>query len=279
MASAMPVDADKAGWSWDHGRMNMKTTFLCLLAFLLLPALPACAQVPEYGYTVVHTYPHDTGAYTEGLFWHDGYLYESTGEVGSSSIRKVDLKSGETVQKKVLMPPYYGEGIIALDNRLYQLTWRSGKGFIYDFEGFNKIGDFSYPGEGWGMTSDGKHLLMSDGTPQIRVLDPASLKEVRRITVTWDGNEVGRINELEWIKGEIWANIWLSKRIARIDPETGNIVAFIDLEGLGPKPGEVRDPNNAVLNGIAYDKKGDRIFVTGKHWPHLYQIKLKKPRK
>lgn len=252
----------------------MKTTFLCLMAFLLLPVLPACAQVPVDGYKVVQTYPHDAGAFTEGLFWHDGYLYESTGEVGSSSIRKVDLESGETVKKKVLMPPYYGEGIIALKDRLYQLTWRSQKGFIYDFKSFEKVGEFNYPGEGWGMTTDGQHLLMSDGTPQIRVLDPASLKEIRRITVTWDGNQVGRVNELEWIKGEIWANIWLTQRIARIDPETGKIVGFIDLTGLGPKPGEVRDPNNAVLNGIAYDKTRDRIFVTGKNWPHLYQIKV-----
>ena len=257
----------------------MKSIALFLLAFVLLPILPACAEVPVFGYKVVKTYPHDTGAYTEGLFWHSGYLYESTGEVGRSSIRKVDLETGETLKKKALMPPYYGEGIIALKDKLYQLTWQSGKGFIYDFNTFEKTGEFSYSGQGWGMTTDGKHLLMSDGTPRIRVLDPDTLEVVRRITVTWDGHEVGNINELEWIKGEIWANIWLTHRIARIDPKTGVIGSFIDLAGLAPKADEVRDPSNAVLNGIAYDRQRDRIFVTGKNWPHLYQIKLVAPEK
>ncbi len=256
----------------------MKTRLVLLLAFLLLPSLPACADVPVYGAKVIKTYPHDTGAFTEGLFWHDGYLYESTGEVGRSSIRKVDLATGEVVQKMVLMPPYYGEGIIKFGDKLYQLTWRSGTGFIYDFKSFDKLGQFHYSGEGWGMTTDGKRIYMSDGTPQIRVLDPATLKVQRRITVTWNGHEVANINELEWIKGEIWANIWLTHRIARIDPASGAIRAFIDLSGLLPKPGEVRDPNNAVLNGIAWDKQRDRIFVTGKNWPHLYQIELVKPK-
>lgn len=255
----------------------MKIRGLLLSALLLLPVLSVCASVPVYGIKVVKTYPHDTGAYTEGLFWHRGFLYESTGEVGTSSIRKVDLESGETIKKKVLMPPYYGEGIIKFGDKLYQLTWQSGTGFIYDFKSFEKSGQFHYSGQGWGMTSDGKQIYMSDGTPQIRVLDPETLKIQRRITVTWDGNQVERINELEWIKDEIWANIWLTNRIARIDPKTGAIKAFIDLSGLAPKPEEVRDPGNAVLNGIAYDKKRDRIFVTGKNWPHLYQIKLVKP--
>ena len=255
----------------------MKTRILCLLACLLLPSLPACADVPVYGVKVLKTYPHDTGAFTEGLFWHGGFLYESTGEVGTSSIRKVDLATGEVVRKKVLMPPYYGEGIIKVGEKLYQLTWQSGTGFIYDFKTLEKTGQFHYPGQGWALTTDGKRIYMSDGTPKIRVLGPETLKPERYITVTWDGNEVANINELEWIKGEIWANIWLTTRIARIDPETGAIKAFIDLSGLVPKPGEVRDPNNAVLNGIAYDKKRDRIFVTGKNWPHLYQIELVKP--
>lgn len=255
--------------------MNIRV--LCLSACLLLASVTACAEVPVYGVEVVNTYPHDTGAFTEGLFWHEGYLYESTGEVGKSSIRKVDLESGEVVQKKALMPPYYGEGIIAVGERLFQLTWRSGKGFIYDFKTFERTGEFRYPGEGWGMTTDGQRIYMSDGTPQIRVLDPATLEVERRITVTWDGHEVARLNELEWIKGEIWANIWLTHRIARIDPASGAITAFIDLSSLAPSRESLRNPHDAVLNGIAWDQDGDRIFVTGKYWPHLYQIKLVPP--
>lgn len=257
----------------------MKRYASLFLGLILLPLAALHADVPVYGYKVVRTYPHDTGAYTEGLFWHDGYLYESTGTVGKSTIRKVDLDSGETVRKINLMPPYYGEGIIVFGDKLYQLTWQSGTGFIYDFDTLARVGQFSYPGQGWALTTDGQRLYMSDGTPQIRVLDPDTLDEVRRITVTWDGHEVGRINELEWIRGEIWANIWLTSRIARIDPETGHIVGFVDLEGLGPGAGEVRDPSNAVLNGIAWDAKRKRIFVTGKNWPHLYQIQLTGPRK
>ncbi|MGB8715492.1 MAG: glutaminyl-peptide cyclotransferase [Rhodanobacteraceae bacterium] len=257
----------------------MKRFVPCVFLCLVCLTGPALADVPVYGYRVVHSWPHDTGAYTEGLFWHDGYLYESTGNVGTSTIRKVDLKTGETVKKITLMPPYYGEGIIVFGDKLYQLTWQSGTGFIYDFDSFRKIGQFSYPGQGWALTTDGKHIYMSDGTPQIRVLDPDSLAIDHRITVTWNGHEVANVNELEWIKGEIWANIWLTRRIARINPKTGAITGFVDLTGLGPKPGEMRDPNNDVLNGIAYDSKRDRIFVTGKNWPQLYQIELTRPRK
>lgn len=249
---------------------------LYLVALLLLVAAPAWARVPVFGYKVVHTFPHDTGAYTEGLFWHDGYLYESTGGVGKSSIRKVDLDSGEVVKRRNLMPPYFGEGIIAFDGKLYQLTWKAGTGFIYDFDSFEKLDKFWYPGQGWGMTTDGKVLYMSDGTPQIRVLDPATLKVKRRINVTWDGHRVARINELEWIDGEIWANIWMTDRIARIDPASGEITAFVDLKGLNKHVG--RRHGEAVLNGIAWDRANDRIFVTGKLWPHLYQIELVAPK-
>lgn len=254
----------------------MKSALLILL--LLIACNGARADnVPVYGYTVIHTWPHDTGAYTEGLFWHDGYLYESTGNVGQSSIRKVDLASGNVVQIKRLPPPWYGEGIVAWKGKLYQLTWRGGTGFIYDLKTFKKLGQFNYPGEGWALTRNDRHLYMSDGTPEIRILDPDTLKQTGSLRVTWDGHAVGNINELEWVNGEIYANIWLTRRIARIDPKSGAVVGFIDLGGLAPE--HTTDPVNDVLNGIAWDARDQRLFVTGKRWPHIYEIRLTAPRK
>jgi glutaminyl-peptide cyclotransferase len=251
-----------------------------IFAFALLCSLSvsrAYAAIPVYGYTVVHTYPHDRGAYTEGLFYLDGYLYEATGEVGQSSVRKVELKTGEVVQQLHLAPPDFGEGIVAWKHRLIELTWQSQHGYIYDLETFKPIGGFDYPGEGWSLTQDGKHILMSDGSPTIRVLDPDTLQQVSHILVVADGEPLTNINELEWVKGQIYANVWLTRRIARIDPTTGNVVGWIDLTGLGPKPEELGDPGNDVLNGIAYDAKHDRLFVTGKRWPSIYEIRLTGP--
>lgn len=248
--------------------------------FVLALALPACAPraaVPVYGYKVVHTYPHDTAAYTEGLFYRDGTLYESTGMVGASWIRKVDLASGHVLQQRELPPPDYGEGIVAWRDTLVQLTWQSHKGYTYALDGFRPTGSFSYPGEGWALTADDRHLYMSDGTPFLRVLDPATLEQVSSIMVTDDGKPVANLNELEWVKGEIYANVWLTSRIARIDPASGDVVGWIDLTGLGPAPQDTADPMNDVLNGIAYDAAGDRLFVTGKRWPTLYQIELTAP--
>ncbi len=254
-------------------------TRLAFFAMFLL--LAACAQVaaevPVYGYKIVHAYPHDTGAFTEGLFWHDGHMYESTGEVGRSSIRQVDLATGEVTRINHLKPPYYGEGIIALDGKLYQLTWKAGKGFIYSFPGLKKTGSFDYEGQGWGMTTDGTSLYMSDGTPVIRVLNPKTLKVTRRIEITLNGRKLRRINELEWVDGKLWANIWLTMALVRIDPATGKVDRIVNLDGLQPAPGETVDPANAVANGIAWDAEGKRLFVTGKHWPHLYQIELVPP--
>lgn len=249
------------------------------LIAIALAALAGCmgsdtqaSDVPVYGYTVVHTYPHDTGAFTEGLFWLHGYLYESTGTLGRSTVRKVDLASGEVVQQRHLDQRHYGEGIVAWKDKLIQLTWKSGTGFIYDLESFKPVGEFTYAGEGWALTLDGRHILMSDGSSQIRVLDPDTLKELRRIDVTLDGQPVRNINELEWVKGEIFANIWLTDRIVRIDPTSGHVVGIIDLAGLAPT--DTRDPADDVLNGIAWDARGERLFVTGKRWPHLYEIRL-----
>lgn len=233
----------------------------------------ASAAIPVYGYKVVHVYPHDTGAYTEGLFYKNGYLYESTGRAGESTVRKVELKSGETVQRHNLPSRYFGEGIVDWKDRLVQLTWQSQTGFVYDLTSFKPLRNFSYPGEGWALTRDTRHLYMSDGSAVLRVLDPESLAATGSIMVTADGEPVSNLNELEWVKGEIYANIWLTNRIARIDPVSGHVVGWIDLSGL-LDINQLPDPGNDVLNGIAYDAAHDRLFVTGKHWPKLFEIRL-----
>lgn len=259
---------------------SMKTLplpFLVLGLALLLAAVPAIAAIPVYGYRVVHAYPHDPQAYTEGLFYLDGHLYEATGTIGGSSIRKVELATGKVLQQRELPPPDYGEGIVAWKDKLVELTWQSQHGYIYDLATFERQGSFPYAGEGWALTANSKHILMSDGTPDIRVLDPATLTELSRIHVTADGQPLANLNELEWVKGELYANVWLTNCIARIDPASGKVVGWIDLAGLRPDPSTSIDPENDVLNGIAYDAKGDRLFVTGKRWPQLYEITLTPP--
>ena len=248
-----------------------------LLAFVLLAGSAAAhaADIPVYGYQVVRAYPHDTGAYTEGLFYKDGYLYESTGQVGQSTVRKVALETGDVVQRHRLPKQYFGEGIVAWKDRLVQLTWQSGTGFVYDLASFTPQRSFSYEGEGWALTRDDTHLYMSDGTPVLRVLDPETLQVVRRITVTADGTPVTHLNELEWVDGEIYANVWLTDRIARIDPASGHVVGWIDLAGLFDI-NRLPNPGDDVLNGIAWDAEHKRLFVTGKCWPQLFEITLVK---
>jgi glutaminyl-peptide cyclotransferase len=235
------------------------------------------AATPEYGYVVVHAYPHDRQAFTEGLFYLNGFLYESTGLEGQSNIRKVQLETGAVVEQRALAPAYFGEGIVNWKDHLIQLTYQTEIGFVYDLATFTPQRSFRYVGEGWGMTQDGAHLLMSDGTQFIRFLDPETLKETGRIAVTDQGQPVRNINELEWVKGEILANIWQTNQIARIDPKTGHVIGWIDLAGLLGPSDRANDPD-AVLNGIAYDAVHDRLFVTGKRWPKLFEIRLvKKP--
>ena len=241
-----------------------------LLAFIVAPAE---AKVPEYGYRVVHVYPHDPGAFTEGLFYQDGFLYESTGLEGHSFIRKERLETGEVVQSRTVPAQYFGEGIIDWKGRLVELTWRSQVGFVYDLRTFSPVGDFHYPGEGWALTRDDHRLIMSDGTPELRFLNPDTLKEIGRLTVTDEGRPVANLNELEYVKGEVYANIWQTDRIARIDPNTGHVVGWIDLTGLLPDADRMAAPVD-VLNGIAYDAAHDRLFVTGKLWPKLFEITL-----
>jgi glutaminyl-peptide cyclotransferase len=241
-----------------------------LAALLLAPA--SLAASPIYGVSAVHVYPHDRGAFTEGLFYLGGFLYESTGLNGQSQVRKVDLATGKVLQSRDIDRKYFGEGIAPWHGHLIQLTWSTNVGFIDDLATFKELGRFSYPGEGWALTTDGRHLIMSDGTSQLRILDPSTLKELRRIDVTADGAPVRNLNELEWVKGEILANIWLTNRIARIDPATGKVTGWIDLTGL-IDPSELHD-EDAVANGIAYDAAHDRLFVTGKLWPKLFEVRL-----
>ena len=266
----MPMSA----WPWDHRRM--KSITLAAVG-LLLPFLAMASSIPVQGYTVVHAFPHDPSAYTEGLFYLDGHLYESTGVVGTSSVRKVDLASGKVLQQAPTPWPDYGEGIVAWKDRLIQLTWQDHEGFLFDLTTLTPRAKFAYPGEGWSLTTDGTHLLMSDGTPTLRILDPDTFRQVGHIDVTADGKPLANLNELEWVKGELYANVWLTDRIARIDPASGRVVGWIDLAGLGPAPDTLADPANDVLNGIAYDAEHDRLFVTGKRWPLLYEIRLAAP--
>lgn len=249
------------------------------LALVCIAPVRAHDTIPVYGYRVVHSYPHDPQAYTEGLLYLDGHLYESTGQVGSSSVRKVELETGKVLQSAPTPWPDYGEGIAVWKNRLIQLTWKNQEGFIYDLATLKPLARFPYAGEGWALTSDGKQLYMSDGTPVIRILDPDTLKQTGQIDVTADGQPLQNINELEWVKGQIYANVWLTTRIARIDPASGKVTGWIELAGLVPKPQQLADPTNDVLNGIAWDAQHDRLFVTGKCWPKLYEIRLVPPKR
>jgi glutamine cyclotransferase len=232
----------------------------------------ASTPTPYYTYEIVNTFPHDHGAFTQGLLYLDGALYESTGLNGRSSLRKVDLQTG-TVLKELDVPhEYFAEGLAALNGKLYQLTWQNQKGFIYNLETFDQEGEFTYSGEGWGLTTDGQSLIMSDGTAQIRFLDPTTFHVKRTINVQDHGRPIIHLNELEYVKGEIFANIWTTEFVARIDPATGNVLGAIDFHGLLSLE-ERRDTD--VLNGIAYDAAGDRLFITGKLWPRLFEIRLK----
>jgi glutamine cyclotransferase len=231
---------------------------------------PSGPVAPVATVNVIRSFPHDTSAYTQGLVWHDGVLYESTGRTGHSSLRKVELETGKVLQKVDVPSPYFAEGLVLLGDRLHQLTWQDKKAFIYDLGTFQQVGTATYEGEGWGLATDGHSLILSDGSSQLRFLAPQGYAEQRTVTVK-DGSEfVNDLNELEWVKGEVWANVWHTNRIARIDPQTGRVKGWVDLTGLmGPLP----DPE-AVLNGIAYDAEHDRLFVTGKLWPTLFEISV-----
>jgi glutaminyl-peptide cyclotransferase len=263
--------------------MNSTTKFLTILLIVL--ALSSCqpgkatrvesnGTAPKYGYEIVKVYPHDPDAFTQGLIFRDGKLLESTGEEGRSTLRRVDLDSGQTLKKVDLASQYFGEGMTVLNNKIYQLTWQHHVGFIYDYQTFQALGDFNYEGEGWGLTTDGQALILSDGSNRLRFLDPNSFRVIRTIAVTENGQPVRQLNELEYIKGEIYSNIWHSTRIVLINPQTGDVTASIDCADLVAQSGA--HDEEAVLNGIAYDDASGRLFVTGKLWPKLFEIRVKK---
>lgn len=267
---------------WDRAFSGF-AVFLFLAVSSLFPGAaaphqPPASATPEYTFTVVHVFPHDTSAYTQGLAYRDGFLYEGTGRNGQSSLRKVRLETGEVLQQVNLEPEYFGEGITIIQDKVFQLTWQSKVGFVYDVNSFRLLKTFSYSGEGWGLATDGRDLFLSDGTAEIRVLDPVSFKEKRRLKVRDGSTAIDQLNELEFVEGQIFANVWHSNRIARISPQTGEVVGWIDLSGI--LSSVYRLEPEAVLNGIAYDPAGKRLFVTGKLWPKIFEITLSpKPRR
>ncbi len=239
-----------------------------------LPKVESIPAAPVEQYDVTATYPHSKDAFTEGLEFYDGVLYESTGLNGQSHLRKIDLKTGKVLKSIDIDKQYFGEGITILGNKIYQLTYQTHVGFIYDLETFKQIGQWNYPGEGWSLTNDGKNIIMSDGTNRIQFLDPQTLTPVRTIEVTDAGLPLNNINELEYINGEIWSNVWMTNRIARIDPATGKVNAWLDMTGLlAPNEREGVD----VLNGIAFDKATNKLYVTGKLWPKIFEIAVRQP--
>lgn len=264
-----------------------RSAALSLFALAAAHCAPALAQAPKpaakaaapavitdrlYTAQVVRAYPHDPSAFTEGLLYEDGVLYESTGMVGRSFIRKSRLETGQVLAQRELKPPYFGEGIVTWKGKLVQLTWQHQVGFTYRAGDLAPIGSFKYKGEGWALTKDDRRLIMSDGTDQIRFLNPETLGETGRIRVTFRGQPVSNINELEWVKGEIWANIWQTDVIVRINPRNGQVVGRVVLRGL--PLAQDRNGSEDVVNGIAYDAKGDRLLVTGKQWSKIYEIRL-----
>jgi glutamine cyclotransferase len=238
------------------------------------PTAPVNAeQAARYGYRVVRVFPHDPQAFTQGLIFRDGFLYESTGLAGKSELRKVKLETGEVVERRAVAAEHFAEGLADFGDRLFQLTWRSEVGFVYGLRDFTPQRTFSYRGEGWGLASDGKRLIMSDGTATLRFIDSESLRETGSLQVTEEGRPVSNLNELEVIKGQIYANVWQSDHIVIIEPSDGRVVGRIDLTGLLP----FEDRSGVdVLNGIAWDRERDRLFVTGKWWPKLFEIQLVK---
>lgn len=259
----------------DFLQLVLKRVLQTTLAFSAGALGLAHGAIPVYGFVVKNSYPHDPLAFTQGLFFRDGALYESTGLNGRSSVRRVQLETGKVLMKKDIASEFFGEGITAIGDEIVGLTWTSQVGFVFDMKSLELKRRFGYTGEGWGITNDGKRVYMSDGSAAIRVLDPATLKELRRIQVTAGGKAVDRLNELEWVEGELYANVWGTDVIARIDPASGRVLGWIDLTGL-LDPRWVGIRNVDVLNGIAYDSKRRRLFVTGKLWPRLFEIELVK---
>lgn len=249
---------------------------LLTLFCLLFLALPAAAEVPVYGYRIVKRYPHNPTSFTQGLEFHDGYLYEGTGLKGRSTLSKLDLETGEVLQSKRLASRYFGEGISIVADRIFQLTWQSNIVFVYDLASFDTVTSFYHPTEGWGLAWDGEQLILSDGTATLQFIDPETFQVQRKVEVTLEGRPIRNLNELEFINGEVWANVWMTNEIVRVDPDTGNINSVVNLTGLSQET--IAGSSDAVLNGIAWlegnTPDSGRLFVTGKLWSDLFEIEL-----
>ncbi len=265
----------------DQKTLNFKPLIIILVfaAFIwfIRQRFPSYHSIPLSlgSYTTVEvlaTYPHDPNSFTQGLVFADGFLYESSGLYGESKLRKLDLESGQVLLEHELPETYFAEGLAFLNYKLYQLTWKENTGFIYNIVDFSQTDTFSYDTEGWGLTTDGVVMILSDGTDTLYIMHPHTMDVIRTLQVTWNGNPVDKINELEYIRGEIYANIWFSDMILRIDPQTGLVLGQIDCSSL--RSGSNPVPASDVLNGIAYDKVSDRLFITGKNWPALYEVVL-----
>lgn len=257
--------------------MPVRVLGLCVLASLVVACTSSTQSAqngpaPVHGYEIVSVYPHDTDAFTQGLLYHEGTLFEGTGRYGESDIREVELETGNVLRQRALSDEYFGEGIALWNDQLIQLTWKSNVGFVRERATLDRIDDFAYPTEGWGLTHDGERLIMSDGSSSLYFLDPETFERTRSVEVRDDGEAIDRLNELEYIDGQVYANVFQTDRIAIIDPDGGRVTAWVDLTGL-LDPAD-RSPRTNVLNGIAYDSADDRLFVTGKYWPKLFEIEL-----
>lgn len=256
-----------------HPQIHLAASRTLLLLLLFLASCSARGEITIYDYTVVNSYPHNTRFFTQGLLVHEGHLYEGTGRYGESALMQLRLADGEVVKRKQLADRYFGEGIAVAGDRIYQLTWRENMVFVHDLETFDSLDSHYLPTEGWGLTWDGEHLVVSDGSDQLYFYDPDGFQQVRSVTVTIQGRPVRYLNELEYINGEIWANVWTSNEIVRIDPATGEILSVVDLRGLREQTSA--GGNDAVLNGIAWDAEAGRLLVTGKLWAHIFEIELR----
>jgi glutaminyl-peptide cyclotransferase len=266
-------NVSKKSWGITNGIIYFIVSAILLTSALSLSAEPTRSEsVPVYSYRVINTYPHERDAFTQGLVFYNGKLYESTGLNGRSTVRELNIKTGDVIKSHKLANRYFGEGITAVNGKIVQLTWRSGTGFVYEMNDLKPLGRFNYKGEGWGITFDGKHLIMSNGTAALQFLDPHTFETVGELEVYDKTGDVGKLNELEYVEGEIFANIWGKERIARIDPDTGRVTGWIELSGLLTQ--EDKKKRVDVLNGIAYDSENKRLFVTGKLWPKLFEIEI-----
>jgi glutamine cyclotransferase len=262
--------------------MSKSVSTIAAIAFALIgpslgPTVYSQDSIVRYGYEIVNTYPHNINSFTQGLIYHEGFLFEGTGEHGKSSLSKINIEDGEALMSTPLSRRYFGEGVEIVGDKVFQLTWQGNIVFVYDKNTLESIGSHYNATEGWGLAYDGEDLILSDGTATLQFMDAETFAPKRKVAVTLNGNPINYLNELEYINGEVWANVWQTDFIVRIDPSTGVVNSFIDLAGLSEKTSLGGDANGAVLNGIAWDDSGQRLFVTGKNWSNLFEIILVKP--